>query len=260
MTKSKWSVIAGACAIALGTMWVLPASAQEAVKAKAPMYSYVSNWQIPRAHWAEMKAQESSDDAMMDKAVADGTLVGYGTDQNLVHTPDGWTHDDWFSSMSEGGIYSVLKQLYATGSGTTPALETATKHWDLVLMSRYYNWQPGVKYSGGFVSVSSYKLKKNAPDNAFDAISGEIVAPLLEKMLADGTIVEYEIDTMAVHTSAPGTFWIVTVSKDASDLDKLDAAIIAAIKAQPIEGIAFDSLTDWSAHRDEMELGDGVFK
>jgi hypothetical protein len=258
MTKSKWSVIAGACAIALGTMWVMPASAQEAVKAKAPMYSYVSNWQIPRAHWAEMKT-DAAEKAMMDKAVADGTLVGYGTDQNLVHTPDGWTHDDWFSSMSQAGIYSVLKGLYTSGSATTPVLETATKHWDMVLMSRYYGWTPG-SYEGGFVSVSEYKLKKNAPDNALEAISGEIVAPLLEKLLADGTIVEYEIDTMAVHSSAPGTFWIVTVSKDAAGMDKLDAAIMAAIKAHPIDGIAFDALTDWSAHRDEMALGDGMFK
>jgi hypothetical protein len=222
------------------------------------MYSYVSNWQIPRAHWAEMNA-DSGDKAIMEKAFADGTLVGYGSDQNMVHTPDGWTHDNWFSSMSQAGLYGVLKQLYTSGTGTTNVLETATKHWDLVLMSRYYGWTPG-SYKGGFVSVSEYKLKKNAPDDALSAISGEVVAPLLEKLLADGTIVEYEIDTMAVHTEAPGTFMIVTVSKDPASIDKIDAAIMAAIKAHPIEGIAFDSLVDMSAHRDEMGLGNGVFK
>ncbi|HVC48203.1 MAG TPA: hypothetical protein VND90_13250 [Terracidiphilus sp.] len=258
MIKSKWSILTGACAIALGTMWAVPASAQEAVKAKAPMYSYVSNWQIPRAHWAEMKTP-AAEKEMMDKAVADGRLVGYGSDQNMIHTPDGWTHDDWFSSMSQGGLYSVLKQLYTSSTSTTPVLESATKHWDLALMSRYYGWTSG-SYKDGFVSVSEYKLKKNAPEDALNSISSEVVAPLLEKMLADGTIVEYEIDTMAVHTEAPGTFMIVTVSKNAAALDKMDDAIRAAIKANPIEGIAFDALTDSSAHRDEIGLGDGVFK
>ncbi|HVC48206.1 MAG TPA: hypothetical protein VND90_13265 [Terracidiphilus sp.] len=40
----------------------------------------------------------------------------------------------------------------------------------------------------------------------------------------------------------------------------VDGALIAAMKAHPIEGIAFDALTDSSAHRDEIGLGDGVFK
>ncbi|HEU5351325.1 MAG TPA: hypothetical protein VFU55_06985 [Terracidiphilus sp.] len=259
MSKIKWTLVAGVCALTLAAMWAVPANAQEAVKAKAPMYSYISNWQIPRAHWAEMKA-DAAEKALMDKAMADGTLVGYGFDQNLVHTPDGWTHDDWFASMSEGGIYSVLKQLNTQGMSTTSVLEAATKHWDMVFVSRYYGWQPGATYKGGIVAVSKYKLKKNAPDGALNAISSRIVAPLMEKLLADGTIVEYEIDTLDVHTTAPGTFWIATVVKDPADVDKVDAAIRADIKAHPMEGVSFDAVVDMSAHRDEMALGDGVYK
>lgn len=259
MSKRTLNLVVGMCALTLAAMWSVTANAQEAVKAKAPMYTYVSNWTIPRAHWAEMKT-DTAEKVIMDKAMADGTLVGYGYDQNMVHTPDSWTHDDWFSSMSEGGIYTVLKQLYSLGSGTTNVLETATKHYDEVLISRYYNWKPGASYTGGIVSVSMYKLKKGAPDGALDAVSSAIVAPLMEKMLADGTIVEYEIDTMAVHTAAPGMFWMVTVVKDPADVDKVDAAIRADIKAHPVEGVSFDAVVDMSAHRDEVTLGDGQFK
>lgn len=259
MSKTKWGMLAGLCVMAAGALICAPASAQtEAVKAKAPMYSYVSNWQIPRAHWAEMKT-DPAEKAIMEKALADGTLVGYGSDQNMVHTPDGWTHDNWFSSMSQGGIFSVLKQLYASGTATTSVLETATQHYDLLLMSRYYNWRAG-SYKDGFVVVSMYKLKKNAPDNAMEVIGGEIVAPLLDKLLADGTVEQYELDTMAIHTAAPGSFWIVTVVKDPANLDKVDDAIRAAIKAHPIQGVAFDELVDSSAHRDELGMGDGTFK
>lgn len=260
MNKSRWSIFAGMCAIAMGFLWAVPASAQtEAVKAKAPMYSYVSSWNIPRAHWGEMKNETAGEKEIMDKAMADGTLLGWGYDQNLVHTADGWTHDDWFSSSSMGGLMKVLKQLYASGTSTSPVLESATSHYDLVLQSRYYGWHPG-SYEDGIVSVSTYKLKEHAPDNALDAISGEVVAPLLEKLLGDGTILEYEIDTMAVHTAAPGSFWIVTVVNDPADVDKVDDAIRAAIKAHPGEGVEFDALTDPSGHRDEMELGSGTFK
>ena len=35
---------------------------------------------------------------------------------------------------------------------------------------------------------------------------------MLEKLLADGSIVEYEIDTEAIHTEALGTFWIDVIS------------------------------------------------
>ncbi|HTV05820.1 MAG TPA: hypothetical protein VME86_10675 [Acidobacteriaceae bacterium] len=259
MSKSKWNVFAVLCAIAVGTIVAVPASAQtETVKPKPRVYEYVSNWQIPRAHWAEMKSEDAND-PILEKAMSGGTIIGYGSDENLVHTPDGWTHDDWFMATSMGDLMKVLEQYY-TSTSNPPVLLTSTKHWDLALTSRYYNWQPGASYKNGIVSVSEYKLKADAPDNAFTAISGEIVAPLLEKLVADGTILEYEIDTMAVHTSAPGTFWIVTVVQDPANLDKVDDAIRAAIKAHPVEGVAFDALTKSSAHRDGMGLGIGKFK
>jgi hypothetical protein len=260
MKISKRSIFAGLCAISLSTLWAMPATAQEqAVKAKPPMYTYIANWQIPRAHWAEMKSPATNEDPMLEKALSDGTIVGYGSDENLVHTKDGWTHDSWFSAMSMAGLVKILDNYYASENSTPPVLQSATKHYDEVLESRYYNWHSGA-YKNGVLSVSMYKLKADAPSHALDAISGEVVAPLLEKLLADGTLVEYEIDTEAVHTSAPGTFAIVYVTANPEDLDKVDDAIRASIKARPIEGVAFDAITDMSAHRDEMALSSGKFK
>ena len=83
------------------------------VKEKPAMYSYIANWQIPRAHWAEMEKSAAARKAILDKAMADGTIVGYGDDMNLVHTPDGETHDTWWSAMSMAGLVKVLDQLMA---------------------------------------------------------------------------------------------------------------------------------------------------
>lgn len=173
------------------------------------MYSYVADWQIPRAHWADMANPESADKAILDKAMADGTIVGYGKDEVLVHQPDGATHDNWWSATSMAGLIKVLDRLMASSTAASPALESATKHWDSIDVSRYYNWHPG-SFKNGYTRVASYKLKPDAPDDALDSLSQNMIVPLLEKMLSDGTIVEYEIDTEAIHTETPSSFGLFT--------------------------------------------------
>jgi hypothetical protein len=253
-------VSAGWCALVMSALYVFPAGAQMSeVKEKPPMYSYVANWQIPRAHWAEMKQANAADEKILAKALADGTIVGYGNDENLVHQPDGETHDDWWSSMSMAGLIKVLDQFYESGNTTSPALNSATSHWDLIFVSRYYNWHSG-SYKNGYPHVSSYKLKPDAPDDAVDTLSKNMVVPLLEKALADGAILEYEIDTMAIHTEAPGSFWIVYVAATPEGLDKVNEAIGNRMKEHPLLGPAFGSMTDSNAHRDELLRGEGTYK
>jgi hypothetical protein len=238
-------------AAALGLSAVAVQAQSTEVKEKPPMYSYIANWTLPRAQWGEMQKTLAADNTAMDKAVADGTIIAYGDDTTLVHTVDGETNDDWFSSYTMAGLMNVLDQLYKSGSATSPVLGSATKHWDEVLEARYYNWKSG-SYKGAYTHVGVYKLKADAPDDAVSRLSKNLVAPLLEKLLADGTIVEYEIDTQAVHTSTPGYFLIVYVSQNADGLDKVNAAVEAAIKANPLGGDAFGSMTDFTAHRDEL--------
>ena len=64
------------------------------------------------------------------------------------------------------------------------------------------------------------------PEHALETLSKSFIVPLLEKLLADGSIVEYEIDTEAIHTEAPGTFWIDVIAPNADGLDKLNAALL----------------------------------
>lgn len=260
MNKRLWCVFTGLCGLLVATLCAVPLGAQtDEVKAKPPMFSYVANWQIPRAHWAEVEAANSADKAILEKALADGTIVGYGDDINLVHTSDGWTHDDWWSATSMAGLVKVLDQLAASSNSASSVLESATKHWDNVYISHYYNWKPGA-YKGGYVHVSAYKLKADAPDDAIESLAKHLVVPSLEKLLADGTIVEYEIDTLAIHTEAPGTFVIVYVTPTPEGLDTVQATIRASGKAHPLSIDAFSSFVDDNGHRDELGKGNGVFK
>src|SRR5271169_6662480 len=126
MNNQLRGVLAGLCALAMAALWAAPACAQ--TTEKPPMYSYVGDWAIPRAQWAEMEKSATADQSILDKAIASGTIMAYGNDTNLVHQADGYTHDDWWSSMSMAGLVNVLDQFYKSGNAVSPVLSSATKH------------------------------------------------------------------------------------------------------------------------------------
>jgi hypothetical protein len=260
MKRKSWRLVAGLCALAMSAVWAASASAQTTeVKEKPPMYSYVGFWSIPRAQWTEMAKASAADQQILDKALAGGTIVGYGNDTNLVHGADGPTHDDWWSAMSMGGLLNVLDQFYKSGSSTTPVLESATKHWDAIYVSRYYNWHPG-SWKDVYLHGSSYKLKADAPEDAVGKLSKNILVPFMEKLLADGTIHEYEIDTETIHTEAPGTFWLFYIAANAQALDKINAALRDTLKSNPLMGPAFGSMVDFNEHRDYLARSNATYK
>jgi hypothetical protein len=109
--------------------------------------------------------------------------------------------------MSLDGVLNVLEQFYKAGNSATPVLSSATKHSDSIYVSRYYNWHGG-SWKGAYTHGATYKLKADAPNDAVELLSKNLIGPLMEKMLADGTVHEYEVDTEAINTESPGTFWV----------------------------------------------------
>jgi len=229
------------------------------VKEKPPMYSYLANWNVPRAQWAEMEKSNANAEKVTASALAKGTLVGYGNDMTIVHTEEGYTHDDWWSSMSMAGVMNVLDEMFKSGNATSSALESATRHSDGIYVSRHYNWHPGT-YTGAYTRIAAYKLKADAPDDAVEVLSKSFIVPTLEKLLADGTIVEYEIDVEAIHTASPDMFFIDVIARNAEGLDKLNAALADSIKSNPLAGQAFGSMVDSSAHRDGLMRSNVTYK
>jgi hypothetical protein len=261
MNKKMWAILSAAlCVLAMATMLAAPANAQMSdAKEKPPMYSYVSNWSIPRAQWGEMGKAGAANDEILKKALADGTLVAYGNDEELIHQPDGSTHDSWWAGMSMAGVLNVLDQFYKSGNATSPVLASATKHWDELYVSRHYNWHAG-SWKGAYTHASSYKLKADAPDDAVETLSRSLFVPFFEKLLADGTIHEYEIDTQAIHTEAPGTFYVFYIAPNAEALDKVNAALREAMKASPLGGPAIGAMVDFTAHRDDLARTNATYK
>jgi hypothetical protein len=259
MNHCKFRFAAVLCAFTLLAICAVPATAQTEAKEKPPMYSYVGNWAIPRAQWGEMEKANVADQPTYDKAFKAGTIVGYGNDVTIVHQGDGQTHDEWWSAMSMAGLLNVLEQFYSSGSTTSGALASATKHWDGIYVSRYYNWHAG-SWKNAYTRVATYKLKPDAPNDAVETLSKTLFVPFFEKLLADGTIVEYEVDVEAVHTDNPAEFSVIYIVANAEGLDKVNTALQALLKANPLGGPALNSMIDFSAHRDELVRTNATYK
>jgi hypothetical protein len=255
---SKILFIAGVAAIA--ALSAAPARAQMMDdKEKAPVYTYVSEWAVPRASWPAYEKGIPDTKKLMDKFVADGTLVGYGWFKNLVHQEGAPTHGDWFSATTVGNLMKTLNALMAQGAAAGPDKVLAeSKHWDYVLVSRQYGKHSGT-FENSYLRVSSFKAKHGEGETVEKALNSYII-PRLEKLLADGAIHFYSIDREAIHSSDPAEFDIVVITNGTDGLDKFYASLDAAAKANPTGGPAFASATEGSAHRDFLSLTTAVFK
>jgi hypothetical protein len=178
--------------------------------------------------------------ADFEKAFADGTLVGYGDDMTLMHHEDGYTNDNWWSSMSLGGLIKVLEQVRRSANPTAPPLSTATKHWDNIYVSRLQlekRFQEGSTPSSLPINWRRTRLTPWInPAKIWSCRSWKW--------------------TQAVHTEA---FYIVYIGATA-DPDKVNAAMRESLKANPLGGPAFASMVESSQHRDEVARTNATYK
>jgi hypothetical protein len=95
-------------------VWAIPAGAQTAGASEKPrLYTYAAFWTIPRARWDDMAKATTANQKIFDAAVANGTIVGYGNDETLVHHVEGPTHDNWWAATWHSGS---LKGAYVHGA------------------------------------------------------------------------------------------------------------------------------------------------
>src|ERR1700693_3744913 len=104
------------CVLALLPLSANRASAQSSGADKPVRYTYVSEWTVPRAMWADYLKGDAADIDLMKKAVADGTLISFGSYTVLNHQEGQATHGTWFSA---GSMANILK--FLEGLRTAPA-------------------------------------------------------------------------------------------------------------------------------------------
>jgi len=186
---------------------------------------------------------------LLDKLVADGTLIGYGAYTNLVHQEGEPTHGDWLSATSEGNLLKALEAIYAQPGLTTTPAQGASKHWDQILTSTTYNSKPGK--SAGYLTWSRWQVKPGEM-RAYNQLMNKLLVPVLEKLLADGTITSYGTDLEDYHTGPLGVIYEYWTVPDAASLDKANKAMEDTFNSNPALGDAYRALVEREGHRDYL--------
>jgi len=218
------SAMAALAVLVVSGMIATPAGAAlTAVPAKPPVYRYEAFWVFPPARSPDVdKISAAADQRVLAPALADGGLVGYGENKNLVYSREGsFTHSTWWQATSLPGVLKLIDAFDKRDGSSSPQLASATERWGRLYGSRYYNWKAG-SWKGAYGYRFAYNVKPGvAPRDVAEMLSTFYV-PILEKQLADGIIVQYEIDTAAIHSEdSPGQVIVSLVAPRAEDLDKL---------------------------------------
>ena len=228
----------------------VPSRAQGNDMAKPPMYIYVSQWAVPRAQWGEMAKSNAADVALSEKLVTGGTLTAFGDFASLIHTQGQPTHGSWLTANSQEGIVKAVDAFMSQAGATAPVL-AASKHWDEFFISRIYNSQPGT-YDGAYLSGSMWQLKPGQYDHFNNLVKIRVV-PVMEKLLADGVLVAYNLNYQEYATQAPNIVEFITITKDASGLDKMNKAFEGLFGKDPEIGPAMGTLVEPDAGRSFLD-------
>lgn len=226
--------------------------AQTAPAAGPSGYTFVAHWQIPRAQWGQFAADvDKSTRPVLEKLAADGTLVNWGIFEYIVHQPDSPTHGIWWSAASNAAMEKARLELLPTAASSS-ALTQATGHSDLLLNTVVANAKSG---SGtGYLSVS-VQLTKPGKGREFRQLWEKNTKPILDDLVAKGTVSGYAVHAQGVHTDNPGLRWIVTIVPTAAADDQVGAAFDAVSeKLTPQERqtreLMMDNVIERAAHRD----------
>ena len=231
--------------LALATAW--PGQANGADEKKAPKYTYIGEWAVPREQWRDYAKVNADERATMDKLVADGTITGYGDFSNLIHQEGQPTHGSWFTATSRAGLLKALEALYKLPQVTFPVLGNS-KHWDYIVVSRQHGSRSG-SFPGGYLSGGGFDVKPGQ-EKAFNEVMDKNIVPIMEKLLAEGAVTSYSVDSEEFHTEAPGRVTFVYTAADAAGVDKVEDAIVAAFKSDPALESAAIAAVDWKGHKD----------
>lgn len=215
------------CSLALGVF----CSSVGAQAPAQPIYTYVAEWGVPRAQWADMEKSNAEEKVTLDAMVADGTLIGYGYFQNRVHSDGGYTHGSWFQAKSVGNILKALEKFYARPAGVTTPAQGASKHQDYLMVATIHGAKP-VSNSTGYLRVISVAIRPGQMEEFVDAYN-RYVKPLYDKLLAEGAIVSYQFDTEFSIQNAPGRVFSAVVLPDADAMNKVDMAFGQMFAANP---------------------------
>jgi hypothetical protein len=223
--------------------------AQPQMEQAQPVYTYVSQFQVPRANWAQFAENtEKTFVPVVEKLMADGTIISWSTFENLVHTPEGYTNGAAWSSNSIAGIMRVLDELRK--GGPQPGQIASTKHEDLLMQSTMHHAVSG-HWTSGYLRVVCQMAKGNPED--YSSALMKYLGPTFDEQFKKGVVTSYGLDAQYVNTAPSSLRCAVFTYPNAESMDKWAAAINATFaKMSQADRDAFFGTTVPDSRRDLM--------
>ncbi len=238
--------IAGLLVVVL-TVVVVPAAISQ-MEPTPRVYTFVSQFQVPRANWAQYAEDtEKTFVPVAEKMLADGSIVSWSTFEQVVHTPEGYTHGAAWSSNSLAGLMKVLDEVRK--NGPRPGQIAATKHEDYLMQTTLYHAGSGTP---AYLRVVCSNAKADKPDG-YTAMLKKLLVPTFEEQVKKGAATFYSLDEQYVNNTAPSTRCLVITYPNADGMDKWATAINTTMsKWSPAEHAEFFGATVLDSRRDIM--------
>jgi hypothetical protein len=210
------------------------------------VYTFVSQFQVPRANWASYSEDtEKTVVPILEKLTADGSILGWSTFEQVVHTVDGYTHGAAWSSTSIAGLMKVLDEVRK--AGPRPGQIAATRHEDFLMQTSLYHAGSGTPT---YLRVVCSNAKPDKPGD-YTAALKKLLVPTFEDQLKKGVATYWGIDEQYVNTMAPSMRCVIIDYPNAESMDKWAAAINATMaKWSPAERAEFAGATVLDSRRD----------
>src|SRR6266852_7385798 len=228
-----------ACLLVIVLAVILVPAALPQMEPTPTVYTFVSQFNVPRANWAAYSEDtEKTVVPVMEKMTANGTIVGWSTFEQVVHTPDGYTHGAAWESTSIAGLMKVLDEIRK--NGPRPGQVAATKHEDLLMQTRMYHGSSGTE---AYLRVVCSMAKADKPEG-YTAMLKKLLVPTFEEQLKKGVATYYGVDEQYVNTAAPSMRCVVITYPNAESVDKWATAINTTMgKWSPAERAEFAGAT-----------------
>ncbi len=220
----------------------LPVLAQE-----APVYTYLAHWNVPRAQWAEfIEFGEENAFPVLERMLADGTIVAWGSTVAVVHEQGGTTHEVYWAASSIAGIERAREEL--TKLPWSSVLSGA-KHHDHLLQSLIHRGSTTDTTTGSlYVNIAKVRPGRG---QAWRAVWEKYFKPTYDELLDNGTILAYEVSIQYVHTEDPRYRYVWYIAPSADAVDKVHEAYTAVFeKEAPAIFAALSAVAIRSEHRD----------
>lgn len=211
------------------------------------VYTYAAHWNVPRASWGAFTTDNGTN-ALLDRLVADGTLIWWSNIERFVHAVDSTTHGTMWAATSMAGIERTLEELAKLPAG--PAIPDI-EHHDHLFLSLMHGGKSASE-SGGYVWMTINQTVPGQGGRWLD-LQRKYYEPVYKTLRADGTILAYDISREYVHANNPRNRFTFIITPDADARGKIGAAL-AAVRQENAPALlsALRETNVRSEHRDVL--------